>query len=156
MGLKYCQKKTDNQTGYKQAMGSKKSLKQTTPLCLCGLGNFEQCCKPYLDGVKPAPTAEALMRSRYSAYSLGHSEYVTRTWHSSTRPTDLDLGEDLQHGQWIGLSVQEHIQVDDAHAEVEFIARYKPKGGGPAQRMHERSRFVKEGEQWFYVDGDLL
>lgn len=96
------------------------------------------------------------MRSRYSAYSLGLSDHVQRTWHRSTRPETLDLLEDMQHGQWIGLSVRSHLQTDDTHAEVEFVARYKPKGGGPAQRMHERSRFVKEGGQWFYVDGDNL
>jgi SEC-C motif-containing protein len=137
-------------------MGSKKQAKASATSCPCGHGDFEQCCKPYLDGVKLAPTAEALMRSRYSAYSLARTEYVLRTWHHSTRPSDLNLDEDAQQGEWIGLTVKQHTQSDDTHAEVEFVARYKPKGGGPAQRMHERSRFVKEEGQWFYIHGETL
>ena len=93
------------------------------------------------------------MRSRYTAYALGHSAYVLSSWHVSTRPPRLDLSQDIQHGRWLGLSVINHTENANA-AEVEFVARYKPKSG-PAQRLHERSRFVREGGLWFYVDGDL-
>lgn len=94
------------------------------------------------------------MRSRYSAYTLGLSDYVQRTWHSSTRPAQLDLQQDHAQGKWLGLTVKNYnIQGDKA--EVEFIARYKPNAS-PASRLHERSRFVKEQGAWFYVDGDLF
>lgn len=94
------------------------------------------------------------MRSRYSAYALGLSEYVQRTWHASTRPAGLDLQQELSNGKWLGLTVKQHSPQGDK-AEVEFMARYKPKAG-PASRLHERSRFVRENGQWFYVDGDVF
>lgn len=94
------------------------------------------------------------MKSRYSAYSLGLSDYVQATWHESTRPPHLDLSEEKDHGKWIGLTVKQHRPQGDK-AEVEFVARYKAKVG-PASRLHESSRFVLEGGRWFYVDGDLF
>ena len=122
--------------------------------CPCGKGLYATCCEPFHTGQVAAPTAEALMRSRYSAYALGLSDYVQRTWHSSTRPAQLDLQQDIAQGKWLGLTVKSHHTQGDK-AEVEFIARYKPSAG-PASRLHERSRFVKEEGAWFYVDGDLF
>lgn len=122
--------------------------------CPCGKGLYVTCCGLFHAAQAAAPTAEALMRSRYSAYALGLSDYVQRTWHSSTRPAQLDLQQDIAQGKWLGLTVKsQHTQGDKA--EVEFIARYKPSAG-PASRLHERSRFVKEEGAWFYVDGDLF
>ena len=122
--------------------------------CPCGRPlAYTACCGVYHAGAA-TPDAEALMRSRYSAYALGLSDYVQRTWHSSTRPAQLDLQQDITQGKWLGLTVKsQHTQGDKA--EVEFIARYKPSAG-PASRLHERSRFVKEEGIWFYVDGDLF
>ena len=98
-----------------------------------------------------APDAEALMRSRYSAYVLGLSDYVLATWHATTRPTEPPL---MQTGvRWLGLQVRRHVVLDDKHAVVEFVARSKL--GGRAQRLHETSRFVREGGRWYYVDGDV-
>lgn len=94
------------------------------------------------------------MRSRYSAYALGLSQYVLSTWHASTRPAQLDLRADLEQGKWLGLQVLKHVAQGDT-ATVEFVARYKPKTAA-ASRLHERSRFVKEGGRWWYVDGDLF
>lgn len=131
-------------------------MPQKNPVCSCpcGRGLYATCCGPFHAAQAAAPTAEALMRSRYSAYALGLSDYVQRTWHSSTRPAQLDLQQDITQGKWLGLTVKsQHTQGDKA--EVEFIARYKPSAG-PASRLHERSRFVKEEGTWFYVDGDLF
>lgn len=122
--------------------------------CPCGKGLIAACCGPFLKGDALAPTAEALMRSRYTGYAQGDSDYVLRTWHSSTRPAELNLRDEQDQGQWIGLSVMAHKPMGD-RAEVEFVARYKPKGGGAAQRLHERSRFVKEGGRWYYLDGEV-
>ena len=94
--------------------------------------------------------AEALMRSRYAAYESGDAEWILDTWHPSTRPRgDLELEPGTK---WLGLEVKEHRRIDDDHAEVEFVARFRT-GGGRAQRLHERSRFVREDGRWYYVDG---
>lgn len=122
--------------------------------CPCGKGLYATCCERFHSDQAAAPTAEALMRSRYSAYALGLGVYVQRTWHSSTRPAQLDLQQENAQGKWLGLTVKNHITEGDK-AEVEFIARYKPNAG-PASRLHERSRFVREKGAWFYVDGDLF
>ena len=109
------------------------------------------CCGRYLGTGLPAPDAESLMRSRYSAYALGHTEHLRATWHPSTRPDDLSLEPGLK---WLGLEVKHARPIDADHAEVEFVARSRLAGRG--QRLHERSRFVREEGCWFYVDGDLL
>jgi SEC-C motif domain protein len=96
-------------------------------------------------------TAEALMRSRYAAYEAGDAEWLLATWHASTRPAQLELEP---AAKWLGLEVRDHRLIDDTHAEVEFVARCR-MGGGRAVRLHERSRFVREGGRWYYVDGDM-
>jgi SEC-C motif-containing protein len=124
-----------------------------TMLCPCGNTKlYIACCACYVEGNEPAPTAEALMRSRYTAYTQQREDYLLATWHSSTRPSTLGLGEDVQT-KWLGLEVKRHEQQDAEHAIVEFVARYKVNGR--AQRLHEVSRFVREAGRWFYVDGDV-
>lgn len=111
---------------------------------------YEQCCGRYLDHDTPAPDAECLMRSRYSAFVLGRAGYLQTSWHASTRPTVLTL----EPGQkWLGLTVKRHRVIDPDHAEVEFVARSRLRGQGV--RLHETSRFLREGGRWFYLDGDL-
>lgn len=90
------------------------------------------------------------MRSRYAAYVLGRADYLLASWHPSTRPARLDLA---QHPAptWLGLELKRH-QPDGERATVEFVARFR-HGGGKAQRMHEISRFVREDDRWYYVDG---
>lgn len=122
---------------------------KTTP-CPCGSPDYARCCQPLHAGAA-APTAEALMRSRYSAYALGLAPYLLATWHASTRPTALDLND--APCQWIGLQIRAHAQQDASHATVTFVARYRVNGR--AQRLQEHSRFVREDGRWFYVDGDL-
>ena len=89
------------------------------------------------------------MRSRYSAYVLDRSDYVLATWHPSTRPPALDPPRGGQ--RWLGLEVRRSAQTGGHSAVVEFVARSKI--AGRAQRLHETSRFVLEGERWFYLDG---
>ncbi len=113
--------------------------------------NLNACCGRWLD--QPAPDAESLMRSRYSAFVREDASYLLATWHPSTRPASLDFDAGTR---WLGLQVRAHQVVDDTHAEVEFVARSRLAGPGPAMRLHERSRFVREGGRWFYVDGDML
>ncbi len=91
------------------------------------------------------------MRSRYSAYVLGLADYLRDTWHAGTRPVEaIEFEPGLR---WLGLEVRRHRMINDDHAEVEFVARSKL--GGRAHRLHETSRFRREGGRWFYVDGDL-
>ncbi len=122
--------------------------KTMTSACPCGKGDYATCCKPYHDGAA-APTAEALMRSRYSAYALGLMHYVHASWHASTRPPLPDFVHDAST-RWLGLEVRKFVPGAD-EATVEFVARSKT--GGRAQRLHEVSRFVKEDGRWFYIDG---
>ena len=110
-----------------------------------------ECCGRYLDhfDTTPAPDAEQLMRSRYSAFVLERRDYLLATWHASQRPSALDFEPGAQ---WLGLDVRRRRAIDAAHAEVEFVARYRV--AGKAVRLHENSRFVCEDGRWYYVDGD--
>jgi SEC-C motif-containing protein len=112
---------------------------------------YADCCGRFLDhfGDAPAPDAEHLMRSRYSAFVLERADYLLATWYPSTRPASLDFDEATK---WLGLEVREHKPTGADTAEVEFVARYRVQGR--AVRLHERSRFVREDGRWFYVDGD--
>lgn len=125
--------------------------------CPCGRSNakgqplpYADCCAPLIDQGLPAPDAERLMRSRYSAFVLERTDYLLASWHASTRPANLTLEPGVK---WLGLTVKRHQVIDPDHAEVEFVARSRI--GGKGQRLEERSRFVREGGRWFYVDGDV-
>ncbi len=111
---------------------------------------WSACCGRYLDHDTPAPDAESLMRSRYSAFVRERADYLRATWHASTRPTLLELDG---AAKWLGLEVRSQRVLDVDHAEVEFVARYRE--AGCAVRLHERSRFVREAGRWYYVDGDM-
>ncbi len=100
----------------------------------------------YVD--RPAPDAERLMRSRFSAYVTGATEYLLATWHPSRRPKSVELSPGIE---WLGLDVRAFRALAPDRAEVEFVARYAL--AGRAGRMHETSRFVAEDGRWFYVDG---
>lgn len=117
--------------------------------CPCGGGAYADCCGRYLDSGLPAPDAQQLMRSRYSAYVLGREAYLLSTWHASTRPQPPLLGEPVK---WLGLEVKRHVP-DGGRAVVEFVARYR--SGGQGQRLHEVSNFVLEDGKWWYVDGSF-
>jgi len=120
--------------------------------CPCQSGrSFQGCCARYLGTSVPAPDAESLMRSRYTAFVRADVAHLLATWHASARPASLELEPGVK---WLGLEVKQHELIDAAHAEVEFVARSRVQGRG--QRLHERSRFVQENGQWFYVDGDIL
>ena len=114
------------------------------------LPHYIDCCGRFHTSAESAPDAEALMRSRYSAYVLGLSDYLLATWHASTRPATLE--PDPVGLKWLGLEVRRHAVGDTDHASVEFVARSKL--GGRAHRLHELSRFVREDGRWYYLDGE--
>ena len=90
------------------------------------------------------------MRSRYSAYTLNLRKYVLDTWHASTRPEHM---ERFDSGvKWLGLKVKRAWATSIDEGFVEFVARSKAPGGGPAQRLEELSRFIRVGGRWQYVD----
>jgi SEC-C motif-containing protein len=120
--------------------------------CPCGNDRkYANCCGEYHTG-GIAPTAEALMRSRYSAYVLGLEPYLLDTWHASTRPQSLDLAQDTAT-RWLGLEIKHHEPTGPGRATVEFVARYKVSGR--AHRLHEISRFLREDGRWYYLDGKI-
>ena len=124
-------------------------MKKPPHLCPCDSDlPYAQCCQPYHAG-SAAPTPEALMRSRYSAYVLGLLDYLLATWHPSTAPGDLELDA----VKWLGLEVKAAAAQGDAGV-VEFVARYRDSSGR-AQRLHEISRFVRESGCWRYIDGQF-
>lgn len=120
--------------------------------CPCGLAtDYADCCGRFHAG-EPAPDAERLMRSRYSAYVRGLADYLRATWHPATRPAELSLDEAPgQRTHWLGLTVHEHQVNGPDHAEVRFTARYRV-GGGSAVKMNERSRFERIDGRWYYLD----
>lgn len=131
---------------------------QPKPLatCPCGLPrSYAHCCARFHSRASAlhlqAPTAEALMRSRYSAYVLDELDYLLATWHPSTRPAQLSPNEPGL--KWLGLNVKTSGLQDAEHATVSFVARSRLQGR--ATRIAETSRFVREGGHWFYVDGEL-
>lgn len=117
---------------------------------------YSQCCQPLHLGTKTAVTPEQLMRSRYAAFSLGDAQYLDKTHHASQRSTDnTTLATSLANTQWHGLII---TSTKSGHKPtegyVEFIARYS-ENQQPGL-LHEKSRFVKENEQWFYIDGEIV
>lgn len=120
-------------------------------LCSCGSGAaYVDCCGPLHAG-EAAPSAERLMRSRYSAYVLQLEPYLLATWHESTRPPEVTFAG--PQPKWLGLAVKRHEASGD-EAVVEFIARYRV--GGKAERLHEASRFRREDGRWLYLDGEFF
>jgi len=119
---------------------------------------YVDCCAPWHDGLvrgEYAPTPEALMRSRYSAYALAQGrasatpatvEYLMQTWHPSTAPRELELGP----LNWTGLEIL-HAEMHGDAGVVEFVAHHKVNGR--AGKLHEVSRFVREDGAWRYIDG---
>ena len=122
--------------------------------CPCGSGaSFGDCCEPIHHDHRRADTAEALMRSRYTAYVTGAVDHLARSWHPGTRPSTI--ATDPQRA-WQSLEViaTERGRALDAGGVVEFVATSTIDG--QEHRLHERSRFERVAGAWVYVDGDLL
>ena len=117
--------------------------------CLSGL-TYDACCGPLHAGTSSAQTAEQLMRSRYSAFAVGDTDYLSATWHPSTRPASLELDPDRR---WYRLDI---LRTDrggpfDTEGVVEFRAYHRSAAAKGSQ--HEVSTFVREDGHWLYVDG---
>lgn len=130
------------------------------PMLDCPCGNprlYTTCCEPYILGTAIAPTAEALMRSRYSAYCRGNVDYLIATHHPSKRRLDSrhDLVKTINQVEWLKLIVVDTHQgtPQDAQGMVEFVAIYRV---GKIEQLHERSQFVQQHGRWFYLEGEHL
>ncbi|MFI6366504.1 YchJ family protein [Nocardia sp. NPDC050630] len=124
-------------------------MDQSRP-CPCKRGEaFGACCGPVLAGERSAATAEALMRSRYTAFVVGDTEYLLRSWHPRTRPKTLELDPDQR---WLFLEIlrTERGGPFDDTGIVEFIAHYKTDRRGS---LHEVSTFTRVDGAWVYLDG---
>ena len=127
---------------------------QHTELCPCGSGKpYHSCCQPYIEQSSDAPTAEALMRSRYTAFVLLKEDYLRYSWHPDFCPKNIHLNENTQ---WLGLKIISTVAGDtgDETGEVEFVARSKLNG--KASRLHENSRFSRFDKHWVYIDGKFI
>lgn len=120
--------------------------------CPCGTGEtYGACCGRFHAGRATAPTAELLMRSRFTAFAAGDEAYLLATWHPSTRPAAVDPDPALQ---WYRLDVHGTTGGGpfDTEGRVDFSAHWRGASGARgAQREH--SRFLREQGRWFYVDG---
>ena len=118
--------------------------------CLCGSERlYHSCCGRYIEGYEAAPTPEALMRSRYTAFARQEFSYLLKTWHPKTRPEEL--GGD-KSSQWLGLTIKAS-KLDGREGKVEFVAQlvYDRK----LETLHELSNFAKVDGVWLYVDGEF-
>ena len=120
--------------------------------CPCGYGSpYADCCG-LIHGGAPAPTATQLMRSRYSAFALGLGDYLLHSWHSSTRPDDLDLDPEIR---WLRLLIEDTTGGGpfDDEGTVTFTAIGREPDGRFEQR--ETSLFTREGGRWVYLGGSI-
>ena len=119
--------------------------------CPCGSGRTgEECCDPGLRGTSPAVTAEALMRSRFTAFAVGDVDHLRRSWAPETRPAEIRVDPARR---WTRLEILDAVdgKALAATGVVEFRAHYEDEGV-PGE-LRERSTFRREAGRWVYVDG---
>ncbi len=124
--------------------------------CYCQSGkSFKTCCQPFLSGTSTPSIPEQLMRSRFSAFCTKNIDYLIATHHISKRqPNESELLlKTMNETQWLGLRIVAAKKPKNHQGNVEFIAFYKSDGFG---QLHENSRFIREGDQWYYLGGQML
>lgn len=127
--------------------------------CPCQSGiEFMECCEPYLNGAKLPPTAESLMRARYTAHVRSEIKFIRDTLTAAGRHNfnEKAVKDWAEHSEWLGLKIlsTQKGQVEDTEGIVEFIATYK--SDGKVLEHHEVSQFRKDPKKrvWQFVDGD--
>ncbi len=126
--------------------------------CPCGSEkSLADCCKPYIKGKKKAPTPEALMRARYTAYATQETQFILES-NAPQTADDVDLDATKQwskKAEWEGFElVSSKMEEGESQAELEFIARYSIDG--QQMKHHELSTFVKQDGSWYFLDGDTV
>ncbi|WP_338899156.1 YchJ family metal-binding protein [Streptomyces sp. TG1A-60] len=133
-----------------RSKSSPRASSQAPRTCPCGLPEvYEACCGRCHSGAAAAPTAEALMRSRYSAFVVRDEAYLLRTWHTRTRPAGVDFDTTMR---WTGLDILDTSDGSAFHSTGSVTFRASFRGGS----LHERSRFERVDGAWVYVDGEFL
>jgi SEC-C motif-containing protein len=118
--------------------------------CPCGSQKeYSNCCEPFITGKEIAPTPEALMRSRYTAYVKVAEPYLKETLAPESRGdyNEGDVREWAKKSEWLGLEI-----LNAKGNSVEFVAKYRTQG--KVLEHHEVSTFRKEGNRWYFVDGE--
>ena len=128
-------------------------------ICPCGSGSpFGECCEPVISGVKPAETAEKLMRARYTSYARAEMDFLFNSTHPEHREGYDHKGtrEWAESAEWLGLEIVETDRGGDGESigAVEFIARFRDKGG--LREHHELARFKREEGKWLFTDGSMV
>ncbi|WP_248763572.1 YchJ family protein [Pseudarthrobacter sp. SSS035] len=122
--------------------------------CVCLSGEtYADCCGRFHIGGAEAATAEQLMRSRYSAFVLLDADYLRKTWHPDTAPSDLELDPAMEWRRLDILSTSRGGPLD-TEGTVEFKAHFRHNGQRGVH--HETSRCVRENRRWYYVDAVML
>ena len=122
--------------------------------CPCQSGqSYALCCAPFINGETSAPTAELLMRSRYTAYTQENADYLIATWYPETAPVDLTFDGNTVKWKSLRILSTQAGQPGDTEGKVEFEARFQ--AGNQTSRMRENSRFKKLDDRWYYVDGEV-
>ena len=131
-------------------------------LCPCGTGRpFTACCEPYLEGERAAPTAEALMRARYSAFATGRVDFLMETLLPDEEdPADpQSIREWSENSEWLGLEILSTVEggEEDDEGMVEFIAQYRPRDGSEDEVVEhrERSFFERMDGRWILAHGEV-
>lgn len=127
--------------------------------CPCQSGKeYQACCGPIIGGSQTAPTAEALMRSRYTAFATGEIDYLKKSLHPDHR-ADFDPASTrdvADNSEWISLQIigTSGGGKDDREGTVEFIATFRRQGA--TYRHHEVGQFNRHNGAWYYTDGELV
>lgn len=121
--------------------------------------SLNDCCGPFMDGKKAAPTAEAMMRSRYTAYVVKNIDYIDQTQINEKNEV-FNKEEALkwaESSEWMGLDIKrtQKGEANDDTGVVEFIAHYKDKTSGTELRHHETSSFQKKDGGWKFKEGNI-
>jgi len=130
-----------------------------TNLCPCNSGlDYNACCEPYIKGGQNAPTALALMRSRYTAYVVQAIDYIVDTCtHDEKDKIDIKQTKNWsEKSKWLGLKILsvEKGEAEDTEGTVEFEASYEMDG--LKDNYHEKATFKKKDGRWFYDEGDIV
>jgi SEC-C motif domain protein len=130
---------------------------QQPNLCPCGSHKaYRLCCGPFISGAQIPATPEALMRSRYAAFTQANMEYIANTMQGAVKKQfNVESSKQwAQHVTWLGLDIINATPVteQDEKGFVEFIARYRFQN--KTENIHERSEFHKQDGRWFYVNGE--
>lgn len=120
---------------------------------------YDNCCQPFLEGKKKATTAEALMRSRYTAYVEKNINYIDET--QVSEPGEVFNKEEAlkwaENSEWLGIEIKkvQKGESQDSTGVVEFVALYKDRPSGTELRHHETSLFTKQNGEWKFKEGQI-